>query len=82
MEERAVNSSYRERSDVNRIYPSKEAYTNALYDSLLGYIDGKRFHVMEKSAIALKMTDGQGSLSRTICFPKMTGISSAKSASS
>ena len=73
VEERAVNSSYRERSDVNRIYPSKEAYTNALYDSLLGYIDGKRFHVMEKSAIALKMTDGTGQFIKDYMFPKNDG---------
>jgi len=53
VDERASGSENRGRSDVNRIYPSKEAYTNALYDNLLGYIDGKRFHVMEKSAIAL-----------------------------
>ena len=73
VEERAVNSTYRERSDVNRIYPSKEAYTNALYDSLLGYIDGKRFHVMEKSAIALKMTDGTGQFIKDYMFPKNDG---------
>ncbi|MDE6363533.1 MAG: hypothetical protein K2L86_04600, partial [Lachnospiraceae bacterium] len=65
--------TYKERSDINRIYPSKEAYTNALYDSLLGYIDGKRFHVMEKSAIALKMTDGTGQFIKDYMFPKNDG---------
>ena len=73
VEERAAGSENRGRSDVNRIYPSKEAYTNALYDSLLGYIDGKRFHVMEKSAIALKMTDGTGQFIKDYMFPKNDG---------
>ncbi len=73
VEERAASSENRGRNDVNRIYPSKEAYTNALYDSLLGYIDGKRFTVMEKSAIALKMTDGTGQFIKDYMFPKNDG---------
>ena len=73
VEERAASGENRGRSDVNRIYPSKEAYTNALYDSLLGYIDGKRFTVMEKSAIALKMTDGTGQFIKDYMFPKNDG---------
>lgn len=73
VEERAAGTQNRGRSDVNRIYPSKEAYTNALYDNLLGYIDGKRFHVMEKSAIALKMTDGTGQFIKDYMFPKNDG---------
>ncbi len=73
VEERAASSTYRERGEISRIYPSKEAYTNALYDSLLGYIDGKRFHVMEKSAIALKMTDGTGQFIKDYMFPKNDG---------
>ncbi|MDE5823071.1 MAG: hypothetical protein K2H91_00065, partial [Lachnospiraceae bacterium] len=47
--------------------------TNALYDVLLGYIDGKRFTVMEKSAIALKMTDGTGQFIKDYMFPKNDG---------
>ncbi len=73
VEERAAGTQNRGRSDVNRIYPSKEAYTNALYDNLLGYIDGKRFHVMEKRAIALKMTDGTGQFIKDYMFPKNDG---------
>ncbi len=73
VEERAAGTQNRGRNDVNRIYPSKEAYTNALYDNLLGYIDGKRFHVMEKSAIALKMTDGTGQFIKDYMFPKNDG---------
>ncbi len=73
VEERAAGTQNRGCNDVNRIYPSKEAYTNALYDNLLGYIDGKRFHVMEKSAIALKMTDGTGQFIKDYMFPKNDG---------
>jgi uncharacterized protein YPO0396 len=56
--------------DVNKIYGSKEAYLGALYDVILGYIDGTRFQTMEKSAIALKMTNGTGQFIRDYMFPK------------
>lgn len=72
VEERAASAENRGR-DINRIYPSKEAYTNALYDVLLGYIDGRRFTVMEKSAIALRMTDGTGQFIKDYMFPKNEG---------
>lgn len=72
VEERA-NSPENRGKEINRVYPSKEAYTNALYDVLLGYIDGKRFTVMEKSAIALKMTDGTGQFIKDYMFPKNDG---------
>ncbi len=72
VEERAASAENRGR-DINRIYPSKEAYTNALYDVLLGYIDGRRFTVMEKSAIALRMTDGTGQFIKNYMFPKNEG---------
>ena len=42
----------------------------ALYDVILGYIDGTRFQIMEKSAIALKMTNGTGQFIRDYMFPK------------
>ncbi|MFI3238439.1 MAG: SbcC/MukB-like Walker B domain-containing protein [Lachnospiraceae bacterium] len=73
VEERAKSSDNRGKSDVNRIYPSKEAYLNVLYDSILGYIDGNRFVTMEKSAIALKMTNGTAQFIRDYMFPKSTG---------
>lgn len=56
--------------DVNRTYNSREAYLNVLYDVILGYIDGTRFQIMEKSAIALKMTNGTGQFIRDYMFPK------------
>lgn len=71
--ERAKSDFNRGRVDINRIYPSKEAYLNVLYDAILGYIDGNRFITMEKSAIALKMTNGTGQFIRDYMFPKNTG---------
>ena len=73
VEERAQSDDNRGRVDVNRIYPSHEAYLSTLYDSILGYIDGARFCTMEKSAIALKMTNGTGQFIRDYMFPKNTG---------
>ena len=58
------------RAELNRIYPSKEAYLSTLYDAILGYIDGNRFITMEKSAIALKMSNGTGQFIRDYMFPK------------
>lgn len=56
--------------DINRIYPSKEAYLNTLYDIIFGYIPPGRFMTMEKSAIALRMADGTGQFIRDYMFPK------------
>lgn len=72
-EERLKSGLGRGRVELNRIYPSKEAYLNTLYDAILGYIDGSRFITMEKSAIALKMTNGTGQFIRDYMFPKNTG---------
>lgn len=73
IEERTVSDTDRGRVDINRIYTSKEAYLNMLYDVIFGYIDGTRFCTMEKSAIALKMTNGTGQFIRDYMFPKNTG---------
>lgn len=73
VESRALSEDNRSVGDVNRIYTSKEAYLNTLYDVILGYIDGNRFSVMQKSAIALKMTNGTGQFIRDYMFPKSTG---------
>lgn len=72
IEARAKSADNRGKGDVNRIYPSKEAYLSTLYDVILGYIDGTRFITMEKSAIALKMTNGTGQFIRDYMFPKST----------
>ncbi len=70
--ERAQSMDNRGKGDVNRIYASKEAYLGTLYDVILGYIDPNRFITMEKSAIALKMTNGTGQFIRDYMFPKST----------
>ena len=67
---RAQSADNRGKGDVNRIYASKEAYLGTLYDVILGYIDPNRFITMEKSAIALKMTNGTGQFIRDYMFPK------------
>lgn len=69
---RAKSEDNRGKGDVNRIYGSKEAYLGTLYDVILGYIDQNRFIMMEKSAIALKMTNGTGQFIRDYMFPKNT----------
>ena len=70
IEERSRSEDNRGRGDVNRIYPSKEAYLNTLYDVIFGYIDPGRLMTMEKSAIALRMTNGTGQFIKDYMFPK------------
>lgn len=70
VEQRKMSEDNRGRGEVNRLYPSKEAYLNTLYDVVLGYIEPGRFMTMEKSAIALRMTNGTGQFIRDYMFPK------------
>ena len=70
--QRAQSDTNRGRGDVNRIYASKEAYLGTVYEVILGHIDQNRFITMEKSAIALKMTNGTGQFIRDYMFPKNT----------
>lgn len=58
------------RANVNRIYPSREAYINTVNDVIYGYVDAQRFKTMEKSAIALKMANGTGQFIKDYMFPK------------
>ena len=69
---RTKSDDNRGKGEVNRIYGSKEAYLGTMYDVILGYIDQNRFITMEKSAIALKMTNGTGQFIRDYMFPKNT----------
>lgn len=73
IEDREASMDNRGAGEINRIYNSKEAYLKNLYQRLLGYIDGNRFVTMEKSAIALRMTDGTGQFIKDYMFPKGTG---------
>ncbi len=70
IEARSGSEDNRGRVDVNRMYPSREAYLNTLYDSIFGYIDPSRLMTMEKSAIALRMADGTGQFIKDYMFPK------------
>ena len=70
IERRKESEDNRGRGDVNRLYPSKESYLNTLYDVILGYIEPGRFMTMEKSAIALRTTNGTGQFIRDYMFPK------------
>ena len=69
-EERSRSIENRSHGDVNRIYPSKEAYLNTVYEVVFGRVDSQRMITMEKSAIALKMTSGTGQFIKDYMFPK------------
>lgn len=73
IEERAMSEDNRGKFDINRTYVTKESYLNVLNDAIMGYVDGSRFTTMEKSAIALRMTNGTGQFIRDYMFPKSTG---------
>ena len=64
VEKRVESSDNRGRGDVNRLYPSKEAYLKTVYDVIFGYVEPGRMMTMEKSAIALRMTNGTGQFIR------------------
>ena len=68
--ERSVSVDNRGHGDVNRVYLSKEAYLNTLYEVIFGYVEQGRMITMEKSAIALRMTSGTGQFIRDYMFPK------------
>lgn len=73
IEARQKSRDNRCRGDVNRIYSSQEAYITNLNDMIFGFIDGGRFRTMQKSAIALKMTNGTGQFIRDYMFTKSEG---------
>ena len=70
IESRKESEDNRGRGEINQFYKSKESYLNTIYDVILGYIEPERFKTMEKSAIALRMTDGTGQFIRDYMFPK------------
>ena len=69
-ETRKQSADNRGRVELNRIYPSREAYVATLYDVILGGVDPTRLMTMEKSAIALRMTNGTGQFIRDYMFPR------------
>lgn len=70
IQERSASKENKGRIQLNRMYPSNEAYLNALNDTILGYIAPGRFKTMQKSAIALKMTNGTSQFIKDYMFPK------------
>lgn len=70
VEARVESADNRGRGDVNRVYPSKEAYLKTVYDVIFGYVEPGRMMTMEKSAIALRMTNGTGQFIKDYMFPK------------
>ena len=58
------------RGNINRMYPSREAYLNVVNDVIFGYVDAGRFKTMQKSAIALRMTKGTSQFIKDYMFPK------------
>lgn len=73
IEQRERSEDNRGKFDVNRTYATKESYLGVLHDGIMGYVDMNRFITMEKSAIALRMTNGTGQFIRDYMFPKSTG---------
>ena len=69
-EARKSSPDNRGRGEVNRLYPSRESYVNTLYEVILGSVDAQRLMTMEKSAIALRMTNGTGQFIKDYMFPK------------
>ena len=69
-EERSRSADNRGRGEVNKVYPSKEAYLYTLYGEIFGQVEQGRMITMEKSAIALKMTSGTGQFIRDYMFTK------------
>lgn len=69
-EERSRDEDSRGYGEVNRVYPSKEAYLNTVYGEIFGYLEPGRMITMEKSAIALKMTSGTAQFIKDYMFPR------------
>ena len=70
VQKREQSEESKNRGNVNRIYPSREAYLNIVNDVIFGYVDAGRFKTMQKSAIALRMTKGTSQFIKDYMFPK------------
>ncbi len=70
IEARSTNAASMAGVNINRIYPTREAYLNTLNDTIFGYVDAGRFKTMEKSAIALRMANGTGQFIKDYMFPR------------
>ncbi len=70
IEERSAQAKNMAGVNINRIYPTREAYLNALCDTIFGYLDAGRFKTMQKSAIALRMANGTAQFIKDYMFPR------------
>lgn len=70
IQERSTSEENLVRVNLNRMYPSQESYITTLSEVIFGYVDANRFKTMEKSAIALRMTNGTGQFIKDYMFPK------------
>lgn len=59
--------------EINKIYGSKEAYLCGLNDPIMGYVNGARFETMQRSAIALKMSNGTSQFIKDYMFSRSEG---------
>ena len=70
VEERGKEQVLFLKGNINRMYPSQESYRNTLCEVIFGGVEPGRFKTMEKSAIALRMSDGTGQFIKDYMFPK------------
>lgn len=70
VQERAAVGEKAGRLNINRIYPTKEAYISTVNEVIFGSVNAGRFKTMEKSAIALRMANGTGQFIKDYMFPK------------
>ena len=70
VQSRAGSGEKAGRMNINRIYPTKEAYISTVNEVIFGSVNASRFKTMEKSAIALRMANGTGQFIKDYMFPK------------
>ena len=68
--ERVLSSDNRGGNDINQMYQSKEAYLRGVYGVIFGDVEPERMMTMEKSAIALRMSNGTSQFIKDYMFPK------------
>lgn len=70
VKERSLSPDNKGRGEVNKVYLTNRDYLGTLYEVILGHMDSGRFITMEKSAIALRMSNGTGQFIKDYMFPR------------
>ncbi len=70
IKQRANSLDNKGRGEVNKVYLTNRDYLGTLYEVILGHMDPGRFITMEKSAIALRMSNGTGQFIKDYMFPR------------